>query len=134
MKLHRMMFVLFACAAFSAPLSAAGVKDEAREKVETAIPEGIRLLEAKEYAVFLKAFVPPELLGRLTEKTTLEEFAKQFSEQKGPRLLKALQSIKGTKPLLSDDGLKATFKPKDDTGKERTLVFVKIGKYWYIGN
>jgi hypothetical protein len=123
----RLFLVAFSCVALVAASSAADAKADPREKLETAIPEGIRLLEAKEYAKFLKNFVSPDVLKKLTEKQTLEEFAKEFGEEKAARLLKALQTIKDAKPELDADGKKATYKLK-----ERPLIFVKIDKYWYI--
>lgn len=39
-----------------------------RAKLDTAIDEGIRLLEDEEYVEFLKMFVPPDELKKITEK------------------------------------------------------------------
>ncbi len=61
-----------------------------REQLATAIPEGIRLLEATEFESFLKCFVPPADLKRITEETSLAEFAKTFGQRKAPRLLEVL--------------------------------------------
>ena len=43
-------------------------KPDPREKPETAVTEGIRLLEKEEYVDFLKQFVPPDDLKELTKK------------------------------------------------------------------
>jgi len=116
-------------------LAAEEAKPEARERVETAITEGIRLLEAKQYEAFVKAFVPPDDLKKVTEKKPLNEFVDKFAEKKAPHLLDILKSIKDTTPTLSADGTSATFALKKDlaTVKE-DITFKKIDKYWYIQN
>jgi len=110
-------------------------KPEARETLDTAIAEGIRLLEAKSYDAFLKAFVPPDDLKKLADKHPLGEFTEKFGEKKGPHLLLILKSLKDAKPKLEDDGKKATFDvPKDLATTKPAITFVQIGKYWYIQN
>jgi hypothetical protein len=116
------------------PAVAQDVKPESREALETAIPEGIRLLEAKEYKVFVEIFVPPADLKKIIEGSSLEEFAKKFGERKAPRLLEILKEIKGTKPSLDDNGTEATFSLKEEKDGKKSITFVKIDKYWYIKN
>jgi hypothetical protein len=117
-----------------APSLDADPKDDPREELESAIPEAIRLLEAKEYVTFLKNFVAPVHLKKLAEKGSLEEFAKEFGRTKSGRLLKVLKSIKDAKPELGDEGKKATFKLKEEVEGKKTIVFVKVDKFWYIQN
>lgn len=116
------------------PVFAEDVKPDPREKIETAIPEGIRLLEAKEYEAFVKSFVPPADLKKITEGTSLEEFAKKFGERKVPRLLKILEEIKDAKPHMDDTGRKATFALKEEIGRKKSITFLKVEKHWYIQN
>lgn len=110
------------------------VKAKDRESLETIIPVGIVLLEAKEYELFLKTFVPPDELKKITEKTPLERFAKEFSERKAPRILEVLKEIKGTKPNLTDSDKKAVFTLKEEIASKNSITFLKIEKYWYIQN
>ena len=103
-----------------------------REKLETALPEAIRLLEAKDYATLLKEFVAPDDFKHITENQSLEQFAKEFGEDKAAGVLKDLKSIKDKTPELSAEGNKATFAREDANAKP--IVWVKIDKYWYIAN
>lgn len=119
---------------FITPVVAQDVKPESREALETAIPDGIRLLESKEYKAFVENFVPPADLKKIIEGTSLEEFAKNFGERKAPRLLEVLKEIKGTKPSLDDKGTKATFALKEEKHGKKSITFVKVAKLWYLKN
>ena len=130
----RILPISFLVFSFATAVFSQEVKPELREALETVIPEGIRLLEAKEYKVFVELFVPPAELKKIAERTPLEEFAKQFGERKSPQLLEALNEIKGAKPRLDDSGTKATFALREEMGKKRTITFVKVDKHWYIKN
>jgi hypothetical protein len=107
-------------------------KPDPREKVDTAIAEAIRLLEAKDYAGLLKNFVPPDDLKMMTATVTIDEAGKRFGEGKAPRLLKALKEAKTVKPTMDGSGNKATFTFKESIDGKKDIVFAKIGKYWYI--
>jgi len=113
---------------------AAGSKADPREKVDTAVPEGIRLLEAKEYSTFLQKFVPPDDLKKLTTKVPLDDFAKEFGQTHAPRLLKVLQAIRGTNPTMAVDGMLATYSFKEAVEGKKSISFTKIGKLWYLQN
>jgi len=130
----RLLLISSLVMSFVTPAVAQDVKPESREALETAIPEGIRLLEAKEYKVFVEIFVPPADLKRIVEGSSLEEFAKKFGERKAPRLLEILKEIKGTKPSLDESGTKATFALKEEKDGKKSITFVKVDKYWYIKN
>jgi hypothetical protein len=105
-----------------------------QEKLETAIPEGIKLLEAKEYVKFLKAFVEPAHLQKLSEQGSVEDFAENFGKTKGPQLLKVMQNIKGRTPTLEEEGTKATFEVSVEGVTKKTITFRKHGKTWHITN
>jgi hypothetical protein len=111
-------------------------KADPQEKLETAIPYGIRLLEEKEYAKFLQKFVEPEQFKKITANTPLDEFAKGFAERKAPVLLKVLKAVKDLKPTLDDEGKVATYeiKDKDQTEGRTSITFQKTEKLWYIKN
>jgi hypothetical protein len=116
------------------PIFADDVKPDPRENLNTAIPEAIRLLEAKEYKVFLKSFVIPEDFKRITATKSLEEFAKVFGERNGLKLLKVCKVIKDVKPTLDDTGTKATFAINQEIAGKKSITFVKVEKHWYIRN
>jgi hypothetical protein len=126
-------FCLFALL-FVTPVLSDDDHPERREQLATAIPEGIRLLEAKEFESFLKSFVPPEDLKRITEETSLAEFAKTFGQRKAPRLLEVLTEIKDEKPVFGKNETEATYTLKKEIGGKKSLTFVMIDKYWYIRN
>ena len=123
---------LVAAAAMMASSTARADEPDPREKLETALPEAIRLLEAKDYATLLKEFVAPDDFKHITENQTLEQFAKEFGDDKAAGVLKDLKSIKDKQPELSADGNKATFAREDPNAKP--IVWLKIDKYWYIAN
>lgn len=134
MQSIRRMFISLIALTFVIPAVARDVQPDPREELKTAIPEGIRLLEAKQHQAFVKSFVPPADLQKLTAGTSLEEFAKRFGEGKAPQLLKILKEIKDAKAKLDDTGTKATFALKEGMGGKKSISFVKVGKYWYIKN
>lgn len=133
MKISRLLLLLLSVLCLNRGMVQADDKDALREKLDTAIVEGIRLLEAKEYATFLRHFVPPDMLKQLGDDK-FDEFAKKFSEKKAGQLLAALKSVKNEKPKLDDDGTTATFDVKIEDAPRKTVVFKKIDKYWYISN
>jgi len=119
-------------------LASAETKPDPREKIETLIPYGIKLLEAKEYAKFLQEFVPPDDFKRITKDLPLENFAKDFGASNAQVLLAVLKGIKDEKPKLDADGKVATFelseKVKEAAGGKPTIKFTKVEKFWYINN
>jgi hypothetical protein len=109
-------------------------KPDFREDLKTAIPEGIRMLEAKEYVAFIKAFVEPELLKKIIGNGPIEKFAEIFGKAKAESLLNVLQQIKDQQPELKENGTKAVFKIKDPVNGKDEIKFNKIEKFWYIDN
>ena len=104
-----------------------------REKLQTAIPEGIRLLETKEYITFLKNFMNPcDLEQFIKEENSLEEGAKMFAEEKAQRLLEIFKEIQDVKPKFENNGNKAIFQLKDNDEGIHTIIFVRFERYWYI--
>ncbi len=116
------------------PKPAQEVKVERLEKLETAIPEGIRLLEAKEYTLFMKSFAKPDDLKRVLEKESMDEFAKRFGETRGAILLSILKDFKDVKPKMDETGTKATYPVKTEGSPKKEMTFTKIEKRWYIEN
>jgi len=113
-------------------LAQADEKNAWREKVDTAVTGGIKLLEAKDYAGFLKAFVEPEMMEKFGDG--IDEFAKMFGEKKGPQLLVVLKKIKDMKPTMEEDGKVASFDVQVEGSSKKGIKFKKIDKYWYIMN
>ena len=109
-------------------------KANPREKLETIIPEGIRLLKAKKYKTFLEQFVAPEDLKRIKSRVKLEDMAELFGKRKAGVLLSVLESIKDQEPEVSDDGKTATYRLSKPAGSKKKIEFQKVGKYWYIKN
>ncbi len=117
-----------------AALAMAQEKADPREKLETAIPEAIRLLEAKEYETFLKTFVAPDDMKKCLKDGSLAEFARNFAEDKAANLLLILKAIKDQKPALDAEEKKATFKHEIKSAAKDVLIFAKVEKFWYIQN
>lgn len=134
--MRAVLLTLAAVCGFTALTSTATAAPAAdpRAKLDTAIDEGIRLLEDEEYIKFVKMFVPPDELKKITEKRSIEEFAEGFGEKNAPRLKKVLKSIKGSEPTIDDDGKMATYELKEAVGSKKTISFVKIDKLWYLKN
>jgi len=126
--------LLFAGADLGTAQESKDKKPDPREKVETAIPKAIALLEEKKYAEMLRKFMPPEELKRIPKAKNLEEFAERFGKQQAPHLLKALKQLKDIKPIFSDDKKEVEYKLKEAISGKDSLKFVKIDKYWYIQN
>ncbi len=134
MRMFQLMVMTVVTSIVCVTASAESIKPEAHEKLETAIPAGIKLLEAKEYKLFLKRFVIPKDFKKHTKGKSLDEIAQRFGQRKASGLLAVLKKINRTKPLLKNTATEAKFGiEKSAIGKE-TITFVKVGKYWYIQN
>lgn len=134
MSLTKIAFAMLCLITMSIEQSRGEDKDAVREKLDTAIGEGIRLLEAKEYVAFLKNFVEPEAFKKFSEAGNIEDFAQKFGESKAKQLTEVLKSIKTATPKISEDGKKATFDISVEGVSKKNIAFTKIGKYWYINN
>lgn len=120
--------------ASSLPLATADEQPNPRENVETAVLEGIRLLEAKDYTTFLKTFVAPDELAKILEEVPLDQLAEQFGAKKAPRLLDVLKMIKDAKPTLDAEGKTASYELKNAIGGKKGIQWKKVDKFWYITN
>lgn len=100
-----------------------------REKVETAVAEMARMLEAKEYKKAVETFMTPDELKKVPD---LDKLIEGFSGEKAEKLLQVLKSLKDAKPVMSDDDKKATYELKEEIAGKKEIVFVKVDKYWYI--
>ena len=129
------MLTAIAALVFSSTLSVqqppAAVKPDPREKLDTAIAEGVRLLEKKDYVAFLTAFVTPADLA--ARGKSVEDFAAEFATERGEVALVALKQIQTLKPAMSADGTSATFQLHlADERAPGAMTWTKIGARWYI--
>lgn len=126
------------CCLTGASLASAESQSEStadpRENLATAVPEAIRLLEAKEHRKFIESFVAPADLKKVLEKGSLDDLVKGFGERKADRLLQFLTAIKSEKPMLDPSGTKATYEAKEPIGGKTRLEWEQVDKYWYIRN
>jgi hypothetical protein len=106
-------------------------RPDPREQLTTAIAEGIRLLEAKEYKAFVMTFVPAE---ELKKRGDIDAFVEKFAGPRASQLLAALKEIQTATPVMDESGTKATFALQAAGGRPNSLRFERIGGYWYIAN
>jgi hypothetical protein len=118
-----------------ASVAQADDKDTWREKLETVIPECIKLLEAKEYVKLLEAMVQPSELNKLKDREGgMEAFAEQFRKKKAGDLLKVLKDIKGRSPSMDENGSVAAYEVNVEGFSKKAIKFRKVDKFWYIIN
>jgi hypothetical protein len=125
------MFIVCLIAWLVAVPQRGAAKPDPREELQTAIAEGIRLLEAREYKTFVTTFVPAE---ELKKRGDIDAFVEKFSGPRAAQLLAALKEIQTAKPVMDDSGTRATFGLQAAEGRPNSLRFEKIGRYWYIAN
>jgi hypothetical protein len=133
------MPVVLLCASLLLSQAATPAKpSDPREQVATAVAHGVRLLEAKEYARFLQEFVSPleikKLLGSEPGAAIDPKVAANFAEDKAEKLLQGLRDAQKATPAFEDDGRTAIYPLRTPIGGRATMVFTKVGKYWYIRN
>jgi hypothetical protein len=134
MSAHRLLCTFAVC--LTASICWAQKDDEAnpREKLSTAIPYAIKLMEKKEFETVLEQFVPPDELKKITEKKPMADFAKEFGQHHSPRLLKVLKTIKDAEPTYDETGKIAVYQLKAPDEGNKDIKFIKIDKFWYIKN
>jgi hypothetical protein len=129
------VFLLLAAAAASAP-AAEEAKTTPEDSVKAAIQDGIKLLEAKDYAAFLKKFVKPsDMESILKHEKSFDQFVKMFGRDKADDILKVLNQIKDTKPTFNKENTQAVFPVKDIPGvSQKEITFTKVEDRWCIEN
>ena len=92
-----------------APMVQAVQTPHPRTQPESAVKEGIRLLEASKYAEFLKTFARPSELEELTAKRSIDDVAAEFGDKRAPDLLAALRAASTMKPTISAEATRAEY-------------------------
>lgn len=106
-----------------------------REKIETAVPHAIKLLEEKRHEELLKKYMPPKTLEQaIDDLGSMQELLKAFEGDNANELLQSLRLIKDKKPKLKADGKTAVFELDERVSAHETLTFEKIDNYWRIKN
>jgi hypothetical protein len=129
--------LFFTPCAFSFAADAAGeaaTEVAPNASLDTAIPNGIKLLEAKDYKSFLKAFVPPDVHAKMTAEKGEDAFVARFADGKAEKLLSVLKAIKDKKPTMTDQGKVAVYDLAEEIAGKKTIQFIQIGNAWYIKN
>ena len=115
-------------------------EENPQAKIESAVAEAIRLLEAREHKTFLQKFIEPDALAKMREETeergedALDHLLKQFVPVKSETLLKALKSIKDATPSYENDGNKAVFKLEEGPYTKGHISFRRVDGLWYLEN
>jgi hypothetical protein len=134
MKLMKQLAICVFALFVIIPVSADDAKLDPQETPEAAITEGISLLEEKKYEAFVKRFIKPDDLAKITEKMPLGDLAKGFGERKAPAMLLVLKEVKDVKPTMNEAGTTATYALKEAVAGKESFSLVKIDKLWYIEN
>ncbi len=107
----------------------------------SAVSEAARLLQIRDYADFVREFVPPDSLQNdldrgMTVNQLVQEFEKGFNgDGKNPsqaHLLEVLQILQGRTPTLDAKGEQATFTLDPPVAGWGGVNLVKINGLWYF--
>jgi RNA polymerase sigma factor (sigma-70 family) len=115
-----------------------GLNKGARQSLDTAIPEAIRLLEAQDTVGFYKEFVPADQRANLPPGMTVEQMDEAMRQdptyqQQMDTILQLMRSIQGQTPVLDGVGEKATYTiPNPPKPGPTQMFFVKVDGLWYF--
>jgi len=119
------------------PAATAPSGPDPRADIKTALPEAIRVLIAKDYAGFIKEFMPPSAAKQAgmtpDQMAGMIAMAPQMGDSMA-KLLPALQSIKDQTPTIDPTGNSATFTLSTPVENQNNITFVKENGLWYLGN
>lgn len=126
-----------ATVAASAPAAAKPTGPDPRADIKTAIPEAIRLLEAKDYANFIKSFMPPSQLSQMP--IPVDQLAAMMSADPSAAaqfqtMIDVLKRIQTLTPTMDASGNKATYTLDPPAGNEKQVSLVKENGLWYLGD
>lgn len=115
--------------------AAAPAKPHPCAELETALPHGIRLLEAKNHRAFLEDFCPPEVLEEMVQRDGgMDRVVNNFAKHSAGILLLVLKSVQTQQPSMSGDGDTATYTVTVEESPRDELQFIRIDGRWYIDN
>ena len=133
---RRSLLVWCVCLCFTTNgISGDDNQENPRQKLETAIPHAIELMEQKKFKDFMEQFVPPKHIEMMKATGMFATIVEKFGEgDKAQRLLNVLKEIKDTPPNYNAEKTIATYKLKEAVGNKDKIVFAKLDGYWYIEN
>jgi hypothetical protein len=114
--------------------SMAADQADPQEKLETAIPEMIRLLEAKEHKQLIERFADPMKIAEISKRVGLEKIVEQFAAEKASVLLNVLKEVQKIKPTMNADGTEANYTFEKPIDGKRDFTMMQVDKRWYIKN
>lgn len=102
--------------------------------VTDVLDNGIRLLEAKDYAGFLRTCLRPSEVEELVEQfETIEKAGEAYAQTDRPAgTLAALKAARAMTPAFTQEGMRAEFAFAQPIGGERRLQLQKIDGRWYL--
>ncbi|MBM3999606.1 MAG: hypothetical protein FJ297_08735 [Planctomycetes bacterium] len=112
-------------------------KAHPQAKLETAIPAAIKVLENKDYVLFLKTFAGKDDRKFIMENGGFESFAMEWGESKAGILLNVLKSIQDQEPEMRKEGAEAVYKIPESVkslGKKKVVVFARVDNLWYLSD
>jgi hypothetical protein len=130
----RAVIALAIAAVVVCPGASRAAQTDASQQVRATLQRGVRLLEAKDYAAFVKELLRPSELDRLMAKfKTIESVAAEIArrDETAP-LLERLRAAVTLEPTYRRDGTIASFTFDPPIGRERGLSLEKIGERWYL--
>jgi hypothetical protein len=128
-------FSLAVISATAVAVNAAEDNTKAQASVKKAVEEGIKLLEAKDYATFLKKFVKPDDLDKiLKQMPSFEKFAEMYGKNKADDMLRIFKHIKDATPTFGDDGKQATYSFEFPGISKKAITFKKVEDRWCVEN
>lgn len=109
-------------------------QQQARTKIETAIPDMIKMIESEEYTELFNTYVNPKDLKQMTQKQPLNDLIKNFVENgKSEKLLNILKHAQTVKPIYNETKTSAVYK-KETISTKKDLILIKQNGFWYIIN
>jgi hypothetical protein len=124
------------CSVFVLTLAsfAARGQESATREPDLLLVDGIRLLERKQTAAFLKAYTLPDDYSALVKKFgSADALTAAFErENRHTTILAALHAAVKAQPTLSVDGTRATYPFDTVIRGERRLSLQKVAGKWYI--
>jgi hypothetical protein len=127
--------LLLAALVFSGVVQSSATQPaDPRREPASAIKEAIRLLEARDYAAFVKTCMrPSELEEMLVKHKTVEEVAKEFAQSdRAARMLDVLKAASTMTPVMNADGTRANYTFEKPVGGAKRLSLAKVDGLWYL--